>query len=393
MQFKEGIRDGQFWEIGPYLDQFENLSKLNEEVLKNTMVDGKLYSLYQARPLSRQGMIYRKDWADTLGLDAPENTDEFYEMLKAFTEEDPDGNGEDDTIGLTDRNDVIFGAFDTVASWFGTPNNWGEQDGQLLPDFMFPEYMDTLNFFRDLHSNGYINQDFPVTSKSDQQELFKNGTAGVYVGSMGDVQLLYDDAKVINPEVELDVHNRVKGPDGEFQVWSIPGYNKAILFPKSAVESEEELLKILGFLDELMSTELSNLLQWGIEGEHYQVTDGGAEAIADMQVLATEVSAYKMIEVGGPESNGRYEGYFSYEPLAEAEELFKDNAEHLVTDPTVRLESPTYVERGERLDQIIVDATYQYIIGQIDEAGFEAAIQEWREEGGNQVIEEYNASE
>src|SRR5699024_8681568 len=31
-QFKEAIRDGQFWEIGPYLDEYENLSKLKDEI-------------------------------------------------------------------------------------------------------------------------------------------------------------------------------------------------------------------------------------------------------------------------------------------------------------------------------------------------------------------------
>lgn len=60
--FKEAIRDGQFWEIEPYLDEFENLKKLKKEILDNTRVDGKLYALYQGRPLSRQGIIYRKDW-------------------------------------------------------------------------------------------------------------------------------------------------------------------------------------------------------------------------------------------------------------------------------------------------------------------------------------------
>lgn len=95
-----------------------------------------MYALYQGRPLSRQGIIYRKDWADNLGLSAPTTTDEFYEMLKQFTENDPNGTGENDTIGLADRGDLNSGAFKTVASWFGTPNNWGEKDGELRPDFM-----------------------------------------------------------------------------------------------------------------------------------------------------------------------------------------------------------------------------------------------------------------
>src|SRR5699024_10273894 len=180
-QFKEAIRDEQFWEIGPYLDEFKNLGKLKDEILENTKVNGKLYSLYQGRPLSRQGLIYRKEWADNLGLEEPTNLEEFYEMARAFTEDDPNSSGKDDTIGLTDRSDLIYGAFKTVASWHGTPNNWGEKDSELLPEFMFDEYMNTMKYMKELRDNGYINQDFPVTSKEDQSALFKNGTAGMYV--------------------------------------------------------------------------------------------------------------------------------------------------------------------------------------------------------------------
>lgn len=78
-QQKAAIRDDQYWEIGPYLDDYPNLSKLNKDILKNTAVDGKIYTLYAGRPLSRQGLIYRKDWADNLGLGTPTNLEELYE--------------------------------------------------------------------------------------------------------------------------------------------------------------------------------------------------------------------------------------------------------------------------------------------------------------------------
>src|SRR5690625_7485233 len=78
---------------------------------------------------------------------------------------------------------------------------------------MFPEYMETMDFCKDLRDNGYINRDFPVTSKDDQQAMFKNGTAGIYVGSIGDVVSIYKDAIDLDPEVEYDVQNYVEGPD------------------------------------------------------------------------------------------------------------------------------------------------------------------------------------
>ncbi|MDX8045180.1 extracellular solute-binding protein [Gracilibacillus sp. S3-1-1] len=393
IQFRDALEDEQFWEVGQYLDQFDNLSKLKENVLDNTRVNGNLYTLYQGRPLARQGIIYRKDWADNLGLDAPTTTDEFMEMVRAFTEDDPNGSGEDDTFGLTDRSDLIYGAFKTVASWFGTPNEWGEKDGELLPEFMFDEYKETMDFFKEMHEKGYINQDFPVTSKTDQQEFFKNGSAGVYVGSMGDVVSLNNDAIAINPDAEFDVHNRVAGPDGEFGVWAIPGYGSLIMFPKSAVETEEQLLKILGFFDQLMTPEVMNYAYWGIEGEHYEVVEGGALPTEDQSLFDREVKPYQTLEIGEPETNGRYEGHFDYDAKAKSEELFKDNENFLIEDPTVPLYSETYVNDGVRLQEIITDATYNYILGQLDEDGFDQAVENWRSQGGDKIIEEYNAAQ
>ncbi|MGP4038523.1 extracellular solute-binding protein [Gracilibacillus sp. D59] len=387
-QQKEAVRDGQYWEIGPYLEEFPNLNKLKPEILKNTMIDGKLYTLYAGRPLSRQGLIYRKDWADNLGLDAPTNLEELYEMMRAFTEDDPDGNGKDDTIGLTDRE--ILGTFENFATWHGAPNNWGEKDGKLLPQFMFPEYREAMDYFKSLFDNGYINRDAPVTSKTDQQDLLKNGTAGVYIGTMGDVEPMYRDAVAINPDVVLDVHNYIEGPDGEYRTRSIPGYGSMLIFPKSSVETEEELKGILAFFDFLMTPEGSNLLYWGVEGEHYEVVDGYAKVIPENKnQYNLEIRPYTPLEIGEPETNGRYTGYYEYEPRAKADELYMDNNDYLVKDLTAPLDSQTWADKSEILSQIMVDATYQYFLGEIDSAGFDAAIEKWKEEGGQQVIEEY----
>ncbi|OIJ14668.1 ABC transporter substrate-binding protein [Anaerobacillus alkalilacustris] len=390
-QFKDAIRDEQFWEVGAYLDEFENLSKLKPEILDNTRVDGKIYSLYQGRPLSRQGIIYRKDWADNLGISAPTTVEEFFEMARAFTEDDPNGSGQKDTFGVTDRSDLVYGAFKTIASWHEVPNDFGIKDGQILPEFMFPEYMDTLNYVRDLHSNGYMNQDFPVTSKNDQQALFKNGTAGIYVGSMPDSNSLWNDIRTLNPDAVLDVHNYVEGPQGEYGIWSIPGFGSVVMFPKSSIKTEDELRKVLAFYDAMMTPEISNLLNRGIEGEHYEVIDGGARVL-DQNLFDNEVRPYLSLEIGEPETNGRYDAYFEYDVQVKALELQADNENYLIRNEALTLDSDTFVVDGPRLYQIIEDATIRFILGQIDEAGFEAAVENWKSQGGNKIIEEFTAS-
>lgn len=389
VMFKDAIRDGQFWEIGPYLDEFPNLKKLKPQVLKNTEVDGKLYSLYIGRPLARQGIIYRKDWADNLGLSAPETTDDLFEMLKAFTEDNPDGTDRK-TIGLTDRNDLVYGAFKTVASYFGTPNNWGEKDGQLLPEFMFDEYIETMDWFKKVRDAGYMNQDFAATSKTDQINLFVDGTAGVYIGSMQDVNSLHRDLTTNVPEAVVDVHSLVKGPSGEYGIWAIPGYNNVVLFPKDANKTEDDLRKVLAFFDKMMTPEVSNLMFWGIEGDHYEVVDGAAKVLDDAERIDREVKGFKDSVIGEPETSGRLDGYHTLEARIKTEQLIIENENYAIHDPAAALDSATFSEMGARLQEGINDATYKYIYGQIDRAGFDKAVEDWKSRGGNKIIEEIN---
>ena len=392
IQMREAIKDGQFWEIGPYMSEFENLNKLKPLILDNTKVDGKLYSLYIGRPLARQGMIYRKDWADKLGIEAPKNVDELLAMSKAFTEQDPDGNGNKDTFGITDRNDLVYGAFKTIASWFKTPNNWGERDGQLVPEFMTEEYIQTMDFMKQLREGGYINSDFAATSKTDQKNLFTSGKAGIYIGSMSDVDSIYKDLIKNVPDAVVDTHSMVAGPTGEFSTWAIPGYNNVVLFPKSAVKDEAELKKILAFFDKMMTPEVSNMMFWGIEGTHYTVVDGKAKVSDNQELTEREVKGFKDSVIGESETNGMYEGYYELPARIHAEELTVENEKIAIHDPTAPLNSDTYTEKGTQLQELITDATYKYIYGQIDKAGFDKAIEDWKKRGGDKIIEEFNAS-
>jgi putative aldouronate transport system substrate-binding protein len=392
IQMKGAIRDGQFWEIGPYLSEFPNLSKLKEEILNNTKVDGKLYSIYIGRPLARQGLIYRKDWADKLGIAPPANTEELFAMLEKFTTGDPDGNNQQDTIGLADRNDLVYGAFKTVASWFGTPNNWADVDGKLQPEFMSPKYVETMDFIKRVRDAKAMNVDFAATSKTDQVNLFTSGKAGAYIGAMSDVNTLVKDLVKNVPTAVVDTHSMVAAPDGTLASWSIPGYNNVVLFPKSAIKDEAELKKILAFFDKMLTPEVSNMMFWGKEGVHYTVVEGKAKASDDQELTEREVKGFKDSLIGEPETNGSYEGFHDLEARIKAEQLTIENEKIAIKDPAAALDSATYTEKGTELQELIKDATYKYIYGSIDKAGFDKAVEDWKKRGGDQIIEEFNAA-
>ncbi|TMV17802.1 extracellular solute-binding protein [Paenibacillus thermoaerophilus] len=388
--FQNAAKAGMFWEIGPLLKDYPNLSKINETTLNNIKIDGKIYGIPRERPLSRQGIVIRQDWLDNLGLKQPKNIDELYQVLKAFTLNDPDKNGKNDTFGLTERNDLKFGAFKTIASYMGTPNEWGEVDGKLMPEFTFPQYVETMKFFNKLYKEKLMNDDFAVTSKTQQWEKFSKGQAGVYVGNMVDGKNLYNDSVKVNPNVKIDIFNRLAGPDGKERVWAQAGHNGIFVIPKTAVKTEAELKQILGVLDKMNTVEVFNLLKVGIEGVHYKLLgDGKYEEIPEAKdAREQEVRPLDSI-IGLDLTNLKV----ANDPLREKyEALTIDNAKMVVANPAEALDSPTFTTRGTELKKIIDDATIKFIMGNIDEAGFQAEVEKWKKNGGDKIIEEINAA-
>lgn len=89
--------------IAEYGDEF---AKVMEEVPQiaeiTTLQDGKMYSLPDINEcyhctLAQKAWIYQP-WLDALGLEVPTTTDELHAVLKAFKEQDPNGNGIADEI-------------------------------------------------------------------------------------------------------------------------------------------------------------------------------------------------------------------------------------------------------------------------------------------------------
>ncbi|MGN0180837.1 MAG: extracellular solute-binding protein, partial [Candidatus Ornithomonoglobus sp.] len=148
----QNSKAGTFWDItdaftktdAKYVSEenpegyvYPKLAQANATVNRNISVDGKIFGVYRARVIGRQGVTIRKDWLDNLGLEIPKTIDDFEEVLKQFTVGDPDGNGKDDTYGMIVTS-YLDGPLHNLAVWMGSPNEWGydESTGEWKPWFM-----------------------------------------------------------------------------------------------------------------------------------------------------------------------------------------------------------------------------------------------------------------
>ena len=102
------VSTGAFLDLAPYLEDAPNIQRfLRENPAAKAMAaaaDGAIYALPgqpALRPYSGDVLYVNQQWLDALGMDVPATTEEFYEMLVRFRDEDPNGNGLPDEIGLS----------------------------------------------------------------------------------------------------------------------------------------------------------------------------------------------------------------------------------------------------------------------------------------------------
>ena len=79
--------------------------------LNTVTFDGKIMAIPKTQLSDGQDFLWvRKDWMDKLGLEEPKTLDDLADLLRAFINEDPDGDGQADTVGLAVHSEV-YGSY------------------------------------------------------------------------------------------------------------------------------------------------------------------------------------------------------------------------------------------------------------------------------------------
>lgn len=400
--FVRSAQAGAFWDLTDKLDKYPNLKAKTPETLQNSSINGTVYGVFRLRDPMRTAVIVRKDWLDKLGLQMPETTEDLYNVAKAFTTQDPDGNGQADTYGLViPKWPGGYGTaspYDVVETWFGAPNGWGERDGKLVPGFDTPEFLEANRYMKRVVDEGLINPDFATLDAGKWNDPFFNGKGGIIVDVSSRAMVLVNLFKQQNPddyEKYVDITGNLEGPDGEKRSYPTIGYNGFIAISKQSVRTEQELDDVLSFLDKMSSKEGQVLENNGIEGVNFEVDGEWSVPIKgdEADVITNDAKSFAQM---GTNPNGNL--YYVTKPAGAYEEalykkrlaMHEEDMASAVHNPANALISETYVSKGAQLDQLIADARLKYLAGQLDEAGLKAEIQRWHAEGGDAIITEMN---
>ena len=397
-------QNGAFQPIEDYVydkDRFTWISQMKPELARTFTVNGHLYGICSKGTIGRNGMGYRTDWAEALGLDTPKTVQDVYDMLYAFTYNDPDGNGKDDTYGLNLCS--YTGPLNIMQTWFGCGSGWTEaDDGTLVPVHMTEEYMQALDWFKKLQDEGLIANDWAIRDTGSWKDDNCNGLAGMFVDTLDNSRRIWDyyvtnEIPSVTGSGEFASMTMVPGiaPDGSAKPGTQAAEQTTFFAVTKAAKTEAEVLACLDFLDKMNSDEMKMLCGYGLQDIHWKLDENGQVVKIDPDDKALHKGTSGLNQML-PNVNGGYaECYeFAWDDRVVVQNKAYDDAEKIaVFNPALSYTcgSPTYTTNGGNLDMILEDARTQYIVGQIDKQGLEDAWDLWYKSGGKEVIEEVNA--
>ena len=190
-----------------------------------TSPDGHIYALTAMQDMGFDSLsvsIINKTWLDELGLPVPSTTDEFYETLKAFKENDMAGNGR--TIPFSflyqesaDLNREVKREFEWIFLAFGVPETpthvMIEDNGELIFTASQEGYKEAIKYLHKLYSEGLIDPEV----FSQDRTLLTNKIRQMNVGCYTDYRL---ESSMASEEIQDNyvIMPPLKGPNGD-QRW------------------------------------------------------------------------------------------------------------------------------------------------------------------------------
>lgn len=251
-----------------------------EKVLRKS--DGNMYELGSVYGVGfNQILLIRDDWLANLNLDVPQTMEQLYEAAKAFTEQDPDGNGQDDTIGI---NLSFIGK--SNVRWAFEDVDWVARDGNMVR--AWDEMSESTAFMERLYADGLVDKDFLTdTSGAKAEQDWLTGKLGIYFigGANGNGGFeKVNSFRRNNPEGSFIPIAFPESPSGQFGLWSVP-FQAYTAINANAAHPEA----VMQYVDFINRDDTARTLKYGLEGEHWNMGGNGCPVAIDTDKNAQEL--------------------------------------------------------------------------------------------------------
>lgn len=212
----------EYYEDEAMSPNFHNLPQDVQDLMLRsyTSADGNIYGVGSYYPnLSDQYPLrawINQTWLDALGLEMPETTEEFYQVLKAFKEQDPNGNGKADEVPITGsmsgwKNNPLPWIMNAFLQSGDGRSNFYVEDGKIIPAFTQEAWRDGLEYINRLVQEELLS---PTTFTQDWNQVKTLAESGedpvigcvvAFTPPFTDGSERYEDIEVLPP---------LTGPEG-----------------------------------------------------------------------------------------------------------------------------------------------------------------------------------
>ncbi|MGO4539865.1 extracellular solute-binding protein [Paenibacillus sp. 2TAB19] len=427
------IDSNQFMPVGDLVDKYAN-----ETYKAGLELDPTIWL-----PISRDGekmalpildyayngdhvMWVRQDWLDKLGLKAPTTIAELETVMDAFTNQDPDGDGQKNTIGLATgfkngfanwMTDIgfVFGAYGSV------PGQWNlTADGTLEHGSVNPATKNALSKLNEWMNKGYISKDSALFDETKGSELFTKGEAGIIFGPNWLPAWPFPDLKNNVPGASYKAYGVPAGPDGTIgSQGGNPPANGYIFINKDSKNPEAILHYYNWFFDNLANPQPGSEFEKGFaEGYDYATLPDGS--------ITADIAKYPDLFPGLKDQTApplyytlTYEGARiptlyadthvklagGAEPVTPYEKQefntrLKENTDAMkVVMDQVSIRKKNYYmgpltetmqSKNELLNKLLNETYSKIIYGQQPIDSFDEMVENWKKSGGEQITKEVN---
>lgn len=407
--YLQWIKEGMLLPLSDYENDYPNLKRqLAKFESLRIAQGGKSYGLpigdatSDISLMNDHALYVRKDWLEKVGLPLPKTIDDFYAVAKAFSDSDPDGNGNRDTYGFSTGNQnwwsyPIYNAFGASA------DRWSYTDGQWQPEVISDQMKDGVAFLKKMYQEGILEPDFAINTDDQLREKFIAGKIGMMFSTGGGYNELYDKFASAYPDKDpgsLFTFESVglAGKDGTIRIDSQGGWWGATSI--NAKLSDEKKKKALELLDYLLSDEGLQLTRYGVEGTHYKKEgDQFVTLLPKDEKTGNYKDLYEVDQSGQLKYLVTWDYSFKPDHTPHREEnlaMAKQNADHLREDKLAylnidpaKLDPAIIVQLGDLSSRELMKLIMQSKNLDAEWADF---VSRWKSAGGDSYIKETNAA-
>ena len=394
--------------IDEYAPNFKNLLEENPELKKQISLDDGTIAMFPSARTDPRVRIWfgpqiRQDWLDNLGLDMPQTIDDWYNVLKAFKEQDANGNGDmDDEIpfvaaGASSLSCYLLsfaGAYGLVRDTFCVKN------GKVVYSPAEAEYKDFLAEMAKWYEEGLIDSDFAAMDGTSVKSLITTDVAGAYFGSLaGNLGGYNTVLKEVYPEAQIVGAPWVTSTDGnayQQEAQHAQAFTGAGTIVTTACEDPVMAVK---WLDEHYSEKGTLLMTFGIEGVSYEMVNGEPvltdEILNNPSGLSYDIALaqYSMKPNTAEAMDDTYAIYSQYnlqsDVQREANNLWAEGDLSIIMPPVSMTadESAEYSKIMNEITTYTSESIVKFIMGQIDINEFDAFVQSLKDMDLDRAIE------